>query len=75
MIGRMIFLSVAAFISYKYISRSNQKVQKEIGEAPGTVQILPPEKASGSASAATEQLRGSRSTPRISAAAEDLSGK
>jgi|tagenome__1003787_1003787.scaffolds.fasta_scaffold12145023_1 hypothetical protein len=75
MIGRIIFLSIAAFVSYKYIGRSNRQVQKEIGEVPGTVQILPPENPSGSVSAATEQLRGGRATPRISSAAEDLSGK
>ena len=78
MIGRIIFLSVAAFVSYKYISRSNRKVQKEIGEAPGAVQILPPEGSSASVSAGVRgdgAASGGRAMPRISAAAEDLSGK
>jgi hypothetical protein len=79
MIGRIVFLGIAAFVSFKYISRSNRQVQKEIGEAAGAVQILPPEGSSPSVSAgrsaATEQLRGGRVMPRISAAAEDLSGK
>jgi hypothetical protein len=76
MIGRVIFLTAAAFVGYRYIRRSNQQVQKEIAEAPGTVQILPPdESATLISGAATESLRTPRVAPRLSAAAEDLRGK
>jgi len=76
MIGRLLFLSAAAFVGYKYIRRSNQKAQREIAEAPGTVQILPPDSTPQIAgSGATEPGRPARTTPSISAAAEDLSGR
>jgi len=76
MIGRILFLSAAAFVAYKYIGRSNQKAERELAEAPGTVQILPPEPgASVAPSAATESLQPARTTQRLSAAAEDFIGK
>jgi len=73
MIGRILFLSAAAFVSWRYIRRSNARVQ-EIQEAPGTVNILPPERtASTEPGAASEPGRAPRQTPKLSAAAEDLS--
>jgi hypothetical protein len=42
MIGKILFLSAAAYTGYWYIRRSNRKVQR-IAQAEGLVEILPPE--------------------------------
>jgi hypothetical protein len=71
MIGRIVFLSAAAFAAYQYIRRSNNKA-KELNRAPGTVDILPPAAPKASA---TEELRPAKQPARLSAATEDLSGR
>jgi len=53
MIGRILFLTAAAYAGYLYIRRSNRKAQ-QISQPPGTVEILPPEPASVPAARATE---------------------
>jgi hypothetical protein len=68
MIGRILFLSAAAFVAYRYIGRSNKKVQQQLSQKPGSIDILPAETTRPSLSAEA-------GTParRLSPAAEDLS--
>lgn len=40
--GRILFLSIAAFLAYKYIGRSNRKSQSEIPQGSGVTEVLPP---------------------------------
>jgi hypothetical protein len=78
MIGKILFLSAAAYAGYRYIRRSNRKAQ-EIAQAEDIVHILPPETpvdssakllpAAGS-SAAVETSRPRRSPVIRSRAAE-----
>jgi len=66
-------MSAAAFFAWRYIRRSDQKVQ-EIREKAGTVEILPPEEPdTAQVSSAAEIGKTSRTAPELSAAAEDLS--
>ncbi|MDZ4802592.1 MAG: hypothetical protein SGI92_30905 [Bryobacteraceae bacterium] len=72
MIFKVLFLSAAGYLAYRYIGRSNKKA-KELNQASsairGTVEILPPEPAS-------ESLKPARSSGMISSpAAEDLGRK
>ena len=79
MIGKILFLSGAAFVAYKYIGRSNKKA-RELRNVRDLQQILPPEPAAHVESAArllpsgsaTEQLRDKRPATASSSAAEDL---
>lgn len=66
--GRILFLSAVAYLAYRYITRSNQKV-REIEGKKGTVEILPPEQP-GVRGAAAEALPGPKPVARLSAAAE-----
>ena len=82
MIGKILFLSGAAFVAYRYIASSNKKA-KELRQVRDLAQILPPEAAVEVESsarllpsgAATERLRDKRPATAQSLAAEDLSGR
>lgn len=83
MIGKILFLSGAAFMAYKYIARSNKKA-KELRQVRDLAHILPPEPAAVDvdssarllpSEAATERLRDKRPATAHSAAAEDLAGR
>ena len=83
MIGKILFLSGAAFVAYRYISRSNKKA-RELRNVRDLAQILPPEPASVEvdssarllpSAAATERLRDKRPATAHSPAAEDLTGR
>lgn len=82
MIGKILFLSGAAFMAYRYITSSNKKAN-ELRQVRDLAQILPPEPAveiESSArllpgTAATERLRDKRPATAHSLAAEDLSGR
>lgn len=83
MIGKILFLSGAAFVAYKYIARNNRKA-KELRQVRDLPQILPPETAAHDvdssarllpASSAAERLRGKRPATASSAAVEDLTGR
>lgn len=80
MIGKILFLSGAAFVAYKYIASSNQKA-RQLRQVRDLAQILPPESASVDVEssarllpteAATERLRDKRPATAQSAAAEDF---
>jgi hypothetical protein len=75
MIGRIVFLSAAAYAGYWYVRRSTMRAAKEIEKPQGTVEILAPETAGDSArvisSAASEAaVPQLRSTANRSQAAE-----
>ena len=83
MIGKILFLSGAAFVAYKYIGRNNRKA-KELHQVRDLQQILPPETASHDSDSsarllpsgnAAEILRDKRPATVQSAAAEDLTGR
>jgi hypothetical protein len=42
MIGKILFLSAAAYAGYQYIRRSNRKAQR-IAQSAGLAELLPPE--------------------------------
>lgn len=42
MIGKILFLSAAAFMAYRYISKSNQKARELTQGKQGMQEILPP---------------------------------
>ena len=78
MIGKLLFLSAAAYAGYRYIRRSNRKAQ-QIAQAEDIVYILPPETPmdssakllpAASAGAAVESFRPRRSPVIQSRAAE-----
>jgi hypothetical protein len=80
MIGKILFLSGAAFVAYKYIGDRNRKA-KELRQVRDLQQILPPEPATHEidssarllpSSSATELLRDKRPATVSSSAAEDL---
>ena len=82
MIGKILFLSGAALVAYKYIARSNKKV-KELRQVRDLAQILPPDTAAVEvdssarllpSGAATERLRDKRPATALSSAAEELPG-
>lgn len=68
MIGRVLFLSAAAYAGYWYIRRSNRKAQ-QIVQGDTQVEILPPEET------AVERARQARATPPVSRAAEPDPGR
>lgn len=43
MVAKILFLSAAAFVAYRYISKSNQKVRELREGAHGHQEILPPD--------------------------------
>ena len=77
MIGRILFLSGAAFLAYRYITKSNRKA-RELRQAADTQQVLPPAAETPilesarvlPPSAATEEKRASRTVIDNSPAAE-----
>ena len=83
MIVKVLFLSGAAFVAYRYIASSNKKA-KELRQVRDLAQILPPEAAAVEiessarllpSGAATERLREKRPATVHSPAAEDLSAR
>lgn len=83
MIGKILFLSGAAFVAYRYITKSNRKA-RELRQKRDLTQILPPEPASIEIESsarllpsgdATERLRQKRPATVGSAAAEFPPGR
>ena len=83
MIGKILFLSGAAVVAYKYIRRNARKAT-ELRQVRDLQQILPPEPAAHDfdsaarllpSGTATEPLRDKRPATASSAAAEDLTGR
>ena len=82
MIGKILFLSGAAMVAYRYIAQSNKKA-KELRQVRDLADILPPETAAVEvessarllpSGAATERLRDKRPATAQSPAAEELPG-
>ena len=78
MIGRILFLSGAAFLAYRYIAQSNKKA-RELRQAADKQEVLPAVATEAPilesarilpASTATEESRASRAVIDNSAAAE-----
>ena len=83
MIGKILFLSGAAVVAYKYIRRNARKAN-ELRQVRDLQEILPPETAAHDidstarllpAGTATERLRDKRPAIVSSAAAEDLTSR
>lgn len=72
MIGRVIFLSAAAFVAFRYIARSNKQHQDVAGRL-GTTEVLPPVKTASPAASVGSDRSGQESAAVTPGSAESAS--